>query len=304
MLRGGTWPYVASLALRLRDGWGDLWHVHQAEEAAWVASRLHGSRPLLVKISASGPDGEFERIESGRRGPFRRQMLRALLRSPAHFVVMNAASEQDLLERGVTEERIHRIPNGVAEMPQAAPDPIPPLRLLFTGRLHPQKQLDMLLHALSPLEGWRLTIAGDGPAAGTLRRLARRLGIEGRVEFAGQVPGVRPLLERSHLFVLPSRSEGMSNALLEAMAAGLPVLASRIPGNEEVVADEENGLLLPADDPRAWAEAVRRLRDDGAQRTRLGAAARARVLDSFSIERVADAYMRLYEKLLASQGGY
>ena len=301
LLHGGTWPYVATLALRLRDGWGDLWHVHQAEEAAWLASRMRGKRPLLVKLAASGPDGEMERFESGRRGPFRARMLRALLDSPAHFVAVNAALEEELRSRGVPVGRIHRIPNGVAIGPVASPPEAPPVRLVFTGRLAAQKRLDLLLEALAPLAGWRLELAGDGPERARLERLARGLELEGRVAFLGEVDHVGEVLARSHAFVLPSRSEGISNALLEAMAAGLAPVVSRIPGNEETVEDGESGLLVAPGDVEAWREALGRLVGSADLRARLGEGARRRAGEEFSIERVADGYLALYRELLGEE---
>jgi glycosyltransferase involved in cell wall biosynthesis len=178
-----------------------------------------------------------------------------------------------------------------------------PIRLLFVGRLVSQKGLDVLFRALSLLKeqagknhvDWTLTIAGEGPLKNELARASEGLRLSDRITFRGW-------LERGHLpavyknadvFVLPSRDEGMPNAMLEAMAAGLPVIGSRVAGIDEVVIDGETGLLVPPDDADALAAALRIVIEDRDKTFALGQAARKRVEAHYSWDMAADAYLSL-----------
>jgi len=143
--------------------------------------------------------------------------------------------------------------------------------------------------------GSTLILAGDGPNAGAYR--ARADAQLRNVRFLGKVSDVREVLRAADALVLPSLSEGLSNAVLEAMAMGLPVVATRIGGLTEQVEDRVSGLLVEATNPIALAEAIRRLLGDSDLRTRLGQAARRAAGQRFSIEAMVDAYDQLYEAL-------
>src|SRR6185295_18528307 len=128
---------------------------------------------------------------------------------------------------------------------------------------------------------------------------AERLGVADRVQLLGDRSDVPDVLAALDVFVLPSRTEGMSNALLEAMAAGLPVVATAVGGNPEVVAPDGSGLLVPPDDPEAMAAAVARLLAAPAEAARLGAAARRRVEESFGARAMVRRLEAVYTALLA-----
>jgi glycosyltransferase involved in cell wall biosynthesis len=168
--------------------------------------------------------------------------------------------------------------------------------MLFVGRVVYQKGLDLLFNALGKIKdsAWELSIAGDGPRVDDLKAQARQLGIDKKVTFLGwqtssQLPGV---LLAANLFVHPSRHEGMPNALLEAMASGLPAVATRIAGNEELVT-MDTGVLVPAEDPEALRAALVPLLADSSLREKLGHAARKRVSAEYSWRQVAEAYLDL-----------
>jgi len=147
----------------------------------------------------------------------------------------------------------------------------------------------------------RLVIVGDGPLRPALEEHARRLGLDGEVRFLGAVHDAARLLPGFDVFVLSSVLEGMSNALLEAMAAGRPVVATRVGGNPELVIDGETGLLVPPRDPEALAEALLRLvRDPGLAR-RLGEGARRRVESQFTLAAMVGRLEGLYGDLLAER---
>jgi glycosyltransferase involved in cell wall biosynthesis len=145
----------------------------------------------------------------------------------------------------------------------------------------------------------RLLVVGDGPLRPALEQKAKERGLNGTVRFLGTVPGAARLLPHFNVFVLSSVWEGMSNGLLEAMAAGRPVVATRVGGNPEVVVDGETGLLVPLRDPRAMADAVLRLLRDPELARRMGEAASRRARTEFSIPRMVRRMESLYDELLA-----
>jgi sugar transferase (PEP-CTERM/EpsH1 system associated) len=151
--------------------------------------------------------------------------------------------------------------------------------------------------------GFQLTVVGDGPDRARLEALAGELGLGGHVHFLGMRSDVRELLGAADLFVLSSLTEGISLTLLEAMAAGLPVVATEVGGNREVVVPGETGLLVPAGSPAALAEALLALVRDPERARRMGAAGRRRVEDQFSLARMAADYEQLYLALVAGPGG-
>jgi glycosyltransferase involved in cell wall biosynthesis len=145
----------------------------------------------------------------------------------------------------------------------------------------------------------RFDVVGDGPLRDELSALAGNLGVGSDVRFLGYRDDIAPLLDRADLFVLPSRAEGISNALLEAMAVGLPVVASAVSGNTDVIEPEVNGLLVEADDPASLAATVLRLLDEPGLRRRLGGEARRTVETRYSIEHVGERYVDLYRELVS-----
>ena len=170
--------------------------------------------------------------------------------------------------------------------------------VVVVARLSPEKDIDTLLQAASLAvredASFRLEIAGDGPCMADLQRTTADLGLHDCVRFLGQVREVPALLARAGLFVLPSLTEGVSLTLLEAMASGLAVVATRVGGNPEVVADGETGLLVPPRDPRALAAALLRLRRDDCERRRMEMAGRRRVERYFDVRRMTAAYEKMY----------
>ncbi len=154
--------------------------------------------------------------------------------------------------------------------------------ILIVARLWPEKAHDVLLDAYAligeELFSWRLVVAGGGPLRSELQERAERLGIASRVDWLGEVEDLLPIYEATEIFVLPSRSEGMPNALLEAMSCGRAVITSdAAPGPLELVEHDVTGLVFPVDDSAALASALLRLANDAALRYRLGGAARIRV---------------------------
>jgi len=189
--------------------------------------------------------------------------------------------------------KVEVVRNGIEPHAPAAPAAdVPRPAVLAVARLVPQKGIDVLLRAAVDLDA-TVVVAGDGPERAALEAEAA-----GRVRFLGHRTDVPALLAAADVFVLPSRYEGTSLALLEAMGAGKAVVATAIGGTDELVRDGVDGLLVPPDDPAALAEALERLLVDNELRARLGGAAAARVAADFSAEASTARVVGIYRDVL------
>jgi glycosyltransferase involved in cell wall biosynthesis len=234
----------------------------------------------------------------------------------AHRITVNAAAVGRfvLAEEGCRPDKMVLIPNGVSEEAlRVSGDGRQERRELglpadgpvvgAISRLAWKKGVRYLLDAvpllLESLPDARVVIVGDGPLRQDLEAQARSLGIEERVTFLGSRRDVLSVLPAFDVFALPSVIEGMSNALLEAMAAGRPIVATDVGGNSEVVVDGETGLLVPAADPGQMAGAILKLLQAPEMAQEMGAAGRRRVTLQYRVEVMARRIEELYESLLA-----
>lgn len=226
-------------------------------------------------------------------------LLRPLRRHLYRAAAAVAATSEGLRQRSLAADPlpVTVIPNGVDRFPEREDPPRGGARLLFVGRLVAQKNVALLLHAFAAMtrKEAQLEIAGDGPLRSSLEALARELQLEGRVIFRGWLDRseMPETYRNATLLVLPSHYEGMSNAVLEAMSAGLPVVATAVEGIGELIEDGLTGLIAPPGDAAALTRAMDRLLEDAALRHRLGNGARERVADRFSWDAAARAYLRL-----------
>jgi glycosyltransferase involved in cell wall biosynthesis len=208
-----------------------------------------------------------------------------------------------LKARVCTTERSVVIRNAVdvGDPPSPARRADPRVQVVSVGRLATPKDFSTLVAAVARLpEGSaHMRIFGDGPLRNELEAQKRALGIDAVVEFIGEVPDVRPHLEDADVFVLATLSEGMPVSVLEAMAAGLPVVASAVDGLEEVVVDGRTGFLTPPGDAAALAARLGQLVDDPSLRSAFGQAGRARAEEHFALPAWRDAHFSLYRSLLA-----
>lgn len=222
------------------------------------------------------------------------------------YVTISAA--QNTLLRAVVRKPVALIPNGV-DLSGFTADRSHvsrrngKVRLVFVGRFVSEKNLPGLLRSLALLQSrdWVLSLAGDGLQRSELEALSSELGLDSQVSFLGAVTDVAGLLTRSDVFVMSSISEGMPIALLEATAAGLPVVVTDVGGCAEVVEQVGHGIVVPADSESAYASALRKLIDDPQLRMSFAENAASGAVH-YSIERCADQHLALYRELIEADG--
>ena len=207
-----------------------------------------------------------------------------------------------LAARTCDEDKTVVIPNAVDVRVAPRANPVRPTpRILAVGRLKAPKDFLTLIRSLRAVRApFEAMIVGDGPDRVQLEDEIRARGLSEQVRLAGERSDVPELLAASDVFVLPSRSEGMPVSVLEAMAAGLPVVASRVGGLAEQVVDGETGLLVQPGDPAELAAALERVLTDPSMRLRLGATGRARAEQAFDVDRFRRAHLELYSRELAT----
>lgn len=286
----------------------------EAAVPAWTAGvpvRIHGEHGW----DAFDPHGARRRYRLVRR------LYRPFV---THYVALSAHIQAYLEEGvGVAAERVTRLCNGVdtlrfrptdggqRELVAGSPFDADGLCLIGTiGRLQAVKDQLNLVRAFAlfgqraPLlaERVRLVIVGDGPLRPAVEAEIARAGITDRVWLAGERHDVPEMLRGLDVFVLPSRAEGISNAILEAMACGLPVIATAVGGNPELVVPGVTGALVPADDSAALADALVRYAADEAMARAQGRAARRLAENEYSIDGMVGRYAALYDSLLSAAG--
>lgn len=225
----------------------------------------------------------------------------------AHVVVANCRAAADrLASERVAAKRIRVVANGIdpaAYCPRTHDGPM--RRIVTVANLRPEKAHDVLIEAavlvLKRCPDTEFVFAGDGAHRAHLEALARLRGVAGRVRFMGHCEDVPRLLSESDLFVLPSRSEAFPNGVLEAMAAGLPVVASRVGGIDELIEHQRTGVLVPPGDVRALAFALLDLMQWPDHAVELGRAARRTVETKYSFRRMVEQFERIYVEQLASR---
>jgi glycosyltransferase involved in cell wall biosynthesis len=309
------------LILRLKP---DLIHAHELispTTTALLARRFLAIQdrrpcPVVATVHSSGPMGDVMRMQNRPLGNLR---LKYLCRAIDRFVVISREIDGQLAARGVPVHKRCVIPNGVdvKQFSPVAGEARKALRLqlglpvetdlaVFAGRLAREKRLDQLLSIWPAVRACcpaaRLLVLGSGPEEPALKRLAQELGLGESVHWAGAQSQVAPYLQAADLFVLPSSAEGLSVALLEALACGLPVVATSVGGAPDVIAHGENGWLIPAENREALQEAILALLGHLPLRREMGCKARQHILANYSLEGIATRLGVLYQEM-ARKGG-
>lgn len=304
----GAIVYMLSLfvhLLRTRRSFSVI-HVHGLSYHAAVCrlvSMITGA-PMIVKLANAGDASDIAKMRRGQHLPGTRLLL-GLALGGDRYVALNPAIREELEAAGVSPVRIVDIPNGVDVPPlPRVPRRRGRLRLVYVGRLHAQKSLDTVVHALAlsrPSEdsgpGAVLDVIGDGPDRDRLETVVRDKRLEETVRFHGTSDRVEDFLLQADGLVLPSRAEGISNALLEAMAHGVPGIVSDIAGNTSVVTDGRDGFVFPVGDAAGLARVLQRLTADPSLIERAGTEALETARSRFSLPGVGARYRAEYEAM-------
>ena len=286
-------------------------HAHLAFTPA-IAAALTGKllrKPVIVKFGNSGEFGDVQVSQATRRGRVKLALLR---RWGKRFIALDQAMHAELLNAGFDPQRVQRMDNGVdAVQFQPADDRqfhkaelglSGKTVLLFIGRLEAQKSLPLLIESFHTLSQSRpkvfLLLVGDGPDSPALAAQILALGLREQVRFVGNIRDVRPYLAASDIFVLPSVSEGMSNALLEAMSSGLACVVTRVGNAAEMLQNGACGVLVEPGNPHNLSGAFNMLLQNPKRLHTFGQKARQRVEEHYAIQIVGRKYQALYEELL------
>ena len=298
-----------SMALAALQATPDVFHAHSygyfPTFAGGFAEFMRGIPLVVTPHSDPGGATTSKRF-------FDRVVPPLTIRRASRVIALTSVEAENLVRLGVPSDRIRIIPNGVDLKEFAG---LPPRRpngdateLLFVGRCYPrQKGLEYLVKALPFLrsrESIRLTIVGeDWGGVAMLQSLARALGVERQIAFRGALPRdeVIQAYASADIFVLPSLFEPFGIVLLEAMAAGLPVVASEVGGIVDVVADGKTGLLVPPGKPLALAAGLEQLISDSSLRARMAEEARRRV-SGYSWDLIVPRIVEVYREAIAESG--
>ena len=293
----------------------DIIHVHQALHPAFmsvlVAKQILG-KPVIVKTASSGITSDIKQLERVPLGGFQ---LRYLLKKMDCLVSVSKLGGMEFEEIGFPRPQIEYIPNGVLFPGDGKANHGQVKRVITTARLSQEKGIDVLLKAWANVvqeeKNLKLIIMGDGPLAKELEKLSISLGVMESVEFTGMVQNSAQYLKQADLFVLPSRSEGLSNALLEAMSYGLPCIATNVGGNTELAGEDgqkkidsgkfiigKNGFLVNPEDVAGLSEAMLYLIRNVDEEGKIAAMGRQFIHENYSIDRIADRYIGLYQRML------
>jgi glycosyltransferase involved in cell wall biosynthesis len=306
-------PLLAMLRFMLTAFWHVLTHRYDVVDcqtyaplpAVWLACLLSRQKMVAtihdVSRSGSGHDGQWM------TNRFRRLVglaETALYRIPYRRIIAVSQSTADALVRrwGVPASRVHVVPNGIELPPEPAAGVAPPrdIDLIYAGRFVPTKNVGDLIDIVARLHAAgsvsRVALAGEGPLWDEMVAKARAAGLADVIELTGRKGNaeVLDLLRRGKVFFHASSREGFPVVMVEAMACGLPVVAYRIPGVVDVIDEGVTGVLVNERDTAAHAAACRRLLEDAAERERLAAAGRQRVVESLTLATMTDRVEAVY----------
>jgi glycosyltransferase involved in cell wall biosynthesis len=302
------WPTFHYLVKNRRTY--DILHVQQAfgHAVVAVAAARCFARKCILKIACAGSYGDISVLSTFKGFEWGIRVLHRVHR----IIAISSQVERELISWGFSPKQIQRIPNGVDTELFRRQRPAPKMkvvRFILIGRRHPQKGIDTALQAIRILYGrglgdrFELKLYGRDFAEYDYRRMAEELGVAQSVQFLPHTEDMNEVYEAAHCLILPSKGEGMSNSLLEAMSMQLAVIASRVSGTADILDNGKDGLLIPHDSPEGLARNMALIIEDTSLIQRLGHEARLKVVQHFSLDHVADLYSRLYKSLCESMPG-
>lgn len=271
----------------------------------------HNGRPLMYGGPAARVAGVRASIHTRhgqQHGASQRELARFRMatRLVDRVVCVSVDAMRLAAARGVAVEKLRTVANGIDLSRFAYTGPRADGPAVMVGRLSPEKDAQNLIRAVALVvveePSFRLQVAGDGVCMTPLVALTRELGLSDRVRFLGEVADVPGLLAGASMFVLPSLTEGISLTLLEAMARGLPVVATRVGGTPEVVEDGTSGLLVAAGKADELAAAMLRIYRQPHRARLMGLAAHHRANALFDVRRMVTAYEGIYAECIGERG--
>lgn len=296
------WQVMRAVALHIDKT--DILHAHIASPITAFAMHAANSFgvPVICKVASASDVNDFS--QTAIIGPGGKLICSSMIRRMSRWIAITKPVAEILKQWRVPEKLIVSIPNGV-ELPkgQQCCTTYPATKFLYLGRLSAKinrdvytliRAFDLLANCMPDIE---LAIIGDGDQYQETATLIKKCRHRDRI----QLPGLQepdPWLQWADCFVLPSRREGLSNALLEAMSYGLPCIANDIPPNREVLKDGEAGILVPVKDVDKLLLAMKSVAEDANLGSFYSHAAVQRVLNTYSIESVASQYIELYKELI------
>jgi glycosyltransferase involved in cell wall biosynthesis len=298
-----------SQSMKLLRGLWRLWGLLMRERFDVVETFTHDSNLLGLTLAWLAQVPVRIATHRGRIEAFPRwrQVLHGVLLNIgiAHtLIAVSEQTRQQAMEEGIRENRITVIPNGVKPLDTSSVSRAAVRKglglnegdifLLSIGRLTYQKGHEFLVQAMSKVvtrfPDAKVGICGDGPLRSKLEEQIIEAGLSRQVRLLGAWEDVAPLLASAEIFILPSRWEGLSRALMEAMAAGLPVIATQVDGIKDLITDGVNGLLVPSENAEALGDSILQLIDNTEMRKRIGAAGQAHVLQTHSVDDMCKKY--------------
>lgn len=292
----------------------DVWHVHQYGLHAALAVALGKllRRPVVLKLTSSANHGLARATKIGRFA----LLTAVLLKRVTAIVALTQETAREALAFGISPERIHQLGNGVDTTTFYPHNELERNKLkqmlgidlhrivIYVGRFSTEKNPDGLLQAwinARPFltEEWKLILVGGGPMHDELESTILEHGLEGSVTIIGQQRNVEQWMGAADIYVISSHNEGLSNTMLEAMASGLPVIATRVSGVTELVDDSKAGLVAKLGDVDNLAQALVCLANDALLRKSMGSIARQVIEQRYSIEAVAEGHEAMYRHILA-----
>ena len=317
---------LISLTFSLSCAWLLLWkrkeydivHFHGASLPLFINLFLLKlfRKKIVAKVAAAKVGTEAGSLSGRYLGLG--NLLTRFIRKVDAFIATTGEIEQGLLADGIAPARIQRISNFIdleslspacthlSDKSEYITGTTGVRQVAFSGRFVERKGVAFLLHAWAKLHKdfpeARLVLYGEGPLLPSMRELAGKLDLGTSVVFQGHVDNVTEYLAAADIFVLPSLQEGMPNALLEAMACGLPPVATRIGGVEDIVIDGENGVLVDPGNGASLAEGLRRLLADEELKSTIAIKAQKTIYDFYSLENTVPRYLALYKRLLTEDG--
>lgn len=299
---------MGAIVLCFKYGWKllkernkyDIVHIHIAKNLAIVTGLLKPFLKAKIFVKVSGAyefDGGVMDLKN--RNRINNRIKNYFIKKCDYIQSISAQTKENLLALNYPKEKIVMITNGV-DIHRFKPNENPRegiCNIMYVGRLREYKGLNYLLEAWSEIikkHRAHLFFVGDGSIKNTLKKQCKDLGICGSVKFLGMVDDVPAMLKVADIYVQPSLNEGLPNSVLEAMSMGLPIVATKISGNEDIVIEGENGFLVPPKDSNCLENALLKLIENQSLRKKMGRRSRTIIEENYAFEKVVNKLENIY----------